>query len=175
MKQKKISRLVLGAMLFALCSSADAQHSERIPRIGFVTGSGDPNNPGTNVEAFRRGLREIGYIDGKNILVEYRYAEGNLDRIPNHVADLLQLKIDVLVSSVVTAIIAAKEMTSTIPIVMVTLVDPVATGLIDSLAHPGGNVTGLTNLARDLSAKRLEMLKEVAPKITRVGVLWDAN
>jgi putative tryptophan/tyrosine transport system substrate-binding protein len=172
---KKIYWPALVAMLLALCFPVDAQQPAKIPRIGFVTGSGDANNPGTNVEAFRQGLRDIGYIDGKNILIEYRYAEGKLDRIPSLVAELLQLKVDVLVSSVFQAIIAAKQATKTIPIVMVTLVDPVATGLIDSLAHPGGNVTGLTNLARELSGKRLELLKEVVPKLGRVGALWDAN
>jgi putative ABC transport system substrate-binding protein len=172
--RRNISWLVALIFLVAVFP-VDAQQSAKMPRIGYVSGSGDAKKPGTNVEAFRQGLRDIGYVDGNNILIEYRYAEGKLDRIPNLVAELLQLKVDVLVSSVFQAIIAAKLATKTIPIVMVTVVDPVETGLIESLAHPGGNVTGLTNLARGLSGKRLELLKEAIPGLSRVGVLWDAN
>ena len=119
------------------------------------------------MEAFRQGLRDLGYIEGKNILIEYRYVEGNQDRIPSLVAELVQLKVDVLVSAVYPAIRAAKQATKTIPIVMVITQDPVETGLVDSLARPGGNVTGLTRLTRDLSGKRLELLKEVVPRFTR--------
>jgi putative ABC transport system substrate-binding protein len=165
----------LATFFLTTASLAQAQQPKKIYRIGYVSGSGDANNPGTSLEAFRQGLRDLGYIDGKNILVEYRYAEGKPDRIPSLVAELVQLKVDVLVTPVFPAIIAAKQATKTIPIVMVTLVDPVATGLIDSLAHPGGNVTGLTNLARELSGKRLELLTEVVPKLGRVGVLWDVS
>ncbi|MDZ4342206.1 MAG: ABC transporter substrate binding protein [Candidatus Binatia bacterium] len=118
------------------------QQAGKIPRIGFVSGPGDPNTPGLHVEAFRQGLRDLGYIEGKNILVEYRYVEGNAARAPGLVAELVQLKVDVLVTGLLGAIRAGKQATKTIPIVMVTLVDPVATGLIDSLARPGGNVTG---------------------------------
>jgi len=126
-------------------------------------------------EAFRQGLRELGYIEGKNILIEYRYAEGNLDRLPGLVAELVQLKVDVLIVINLPAIRAAKQATKTIPIVIVTSVDPVATGLVDSLARPGGNITGLTTLTRELSGKRLELLKETVPRMSRVGVLWDTN
>ena len=154
---------------------AEAQQQQKVPRIGYVTGSGDANNPGPYVEAFRQGLRDLGYIEGKKILVEYRYAEGKLDRIPGLVAELVQLKVDVLVATTLPAIRAAKQATKTIPIVMLTVQDPVATGIVDSLARPGGNITGLTTLARDLSGKRLELLKEAIPGISRVGVLWDAN
>ena len=125
--------------------------------------------------AFRRGLRDLGYIEGKNILVEDRYAAGKADRIPNLVAELVQMKVDVLVSPVVAAIRAAKESTKTIPIVMVIADDPVATGLVDSLARPGGNITGLTRLTQELNGKRLELLKEVVPTATRVGVLSVAG
>ena len=162
-------------MLFALCFSAEAQQPEKIPRIGYLSGTGDPTNPEPQVEAFRQGLRDLGYVEGKNILVEYRYAEGKPDRIPSLVAELVQLKVDVLVATAPPAIRAAKQATKTIPIVMVTTQDPVATGLVDSLARPGGNITGLTRLTRDLSGKRLELLKEVVPRISRVGVLWDAD
>jgi putative tryptophan/tyrosine transport system substrate-binding protein len=117
---------------------------------------------------------DLGYIEGKNILVEYRF-ESNPERFPSHVAELLQLKVDVLASGNLAAIRAAKQTTKTIPIVMVTTVDPVAYGLVDSLARPGGNITGLTRLTRELGGKRLELLKEVVPRMSRVGVLWDAD
>ncbi len=158
-------------MLFALCFPVGAQQ----PRIGWVSGSGDPNTPGPQVEAFRQGLRDIGYVEGKNIVVEYRYAEGKMDRIPSLVAELVQLKVDVLVSPNGPAVLAAKQATKTIPIVMVVVLDPVATGIVDSLARPGGNITGVSTLNRELSGKRLELLKEAVPRISRVGFLWDAN
>jgi putative ABC transport system substrate-binding protein len=120
---------------------------------------------------FRRGLRDLGYIEGKNILIEYRDTGVTQDRIPNLIAELVQLKVDVLIVVTGTTIRAAKQATKTIPIVMVTTEDPVTTGLIDSLAHPGGNITGFTLLTRDLTGKRLELLKEVIPTISRVGYL----
>jgi putative ABC transport system substrate-binding protein len=170
--KKKITVLTLCAMLFALCLPVEAQQPTKIPRIGYVSGI-DANNP--NTEAFRQGLRDLGYIEGKNILIEYRYAEGKLDRVPGLVAEVVQLKVDVVVSGNLPGIRAAKEATKTIPIVMILAVDPVATGIVDSLARPGGNITGLVTLRRDLSGKRLELLTEVIPRISRVGVLWDAN
>jgi putative ABC transport system substrate-binding protein len=166
------------ALILALITSsfsAEAQQALKIPRIGFVSASGDPKTPGPLVDAFQQGLRDLGYIAGKNILIEYRYAEGKPDRIPVRVTELVQLKVDVLVVAAITAIRAAKDATKTIPIVMVTLQDPVAMGLIDSLAHPGGNITGLTKLTRELSGKRLELLAEVVPEMSRVGVLADAK
>jgi putative ABC transport system substrate-binding protein len=156
-------------------ASADAQQPKKVPRIGYLSGRGDPSTPDPLVDAFRQGLRDLGYIEGKNILVEYRYAEGKLDRIPSLVADLVQLKVDVLVSATPGAIRAFKQATKTIPIVMLTNVDPVATGLVDSLARPGGNITGLARFMTELSGKRLELLKEMVPGISRVGVLWDAD
>ena len=135
-----------------------------------MTSTGNSNNPGPSGNAFRQGLRDLGYVEGKNILVEYRYIEGDPDRIPGLLAELLQLKVDVLVATSPTAIRTAKQATKTVPIVMVTTQDPVAAGVIDSLARPGGNVTGLTLLARDLSGKRLELLKEAIPTLSRVGV-----
>jgi putative ABC transport system substrate-binding protein len=166
----KIFVLALSALLFALCSPAEAQQPTKIPRIGFVSGVGDPKTPGYHVEAFRQGLRDLGYTEGKNIVVEYRYVEGKLDRYPSLLAEFVQLKVDILV--VTAAFRAAKQATKTIPIVMVTTVDPVAMRLIDSLARPGGNITGLTRFTRELSGKRLELLKEVVPTISRVAVLW---
>ena len=173
--QKTIFSLTLCAALFALCLSAEAQQPTKIPRIGYVSGGGDPKTLTGGIETFRQVLRELGYIEGKNIVVEYRYAEGGVDMFPALVAELVRLKVDVLVSPVTTAIRAAKESTKTIPIVMVIPSDPVATGLIDSLARPGGNITGVTRLTRDLSGKRLELLKDAIPDVTRVAVLLDAN
>ncbi len=168
-------------MLFALCSlllaprfPAKAQQPKKIPLIGYVSGTG-PNNPGPEVEAFRQGLRDLGYIEGKNILLEYRYQEGKADRAPSLVAGLVQLKVDVLVLVTSPAIRAAKQATKTIPVIMVTTADPIATGLVDSLARPGGNITGLTRITRDLNGKRLELLKEVVPTTSRVGVLFQAD
>jgi putative ABC transport system substrate-binding protein len=165
----------IGAMLFTPCLPAEAQQASRIPKVGYLSGLGDPKHPGAQVEVFRRGLSDLGYIEGKNILVEYRYHEGKVDRVPGLVAELVQLKVDVLVVVPSPAIRAAKQATKTIPIVMVTTQDPVETGLIDSLARPGGNITGLTRLTRDLNGKRLELFKEAVPTISRIGVLLDAN
>jgi putative tryptophan/tyrosine transport system substrate-binding protein len=173
--RKRVLGFTLSTLLLALCSSAEAQQPTKITRIGYVSGSGDPKTPGPNVEAFRQGLRDLGYIEGKNILVEYRFMEGTVDSIPSLVAELVELKIDVLVVAPLLAIRAAKQATKTIPIVMVTTVDPVATGLVDSLARPGGNITGLATLTRELGGKRLELLKEMVPTISRVGVLGDAD
>jgi putative tryptophan/tyrosine transport system substrate-binding protein len=178
-KQGRLATKTMIALLVGLTLPsvhlAEAQQTKKVPRIGYVGGAGDPKNPGPLVESFRQGLRDIGYVEEKNILVEYRYVEGKVDRIPSLVAELVQLKVDVLVASPITAIRAAKEATKTIPIVIVTLQDPVATGIVDSLARPGGNITGLARLTRELSGKRLELLTEVVPGMSRVGVLADAN
>jgi putative ABC transport system substrate-binding protein len=171
----KITVLTLCAMLFVLCFSAEAQQPERVPRIGYVSTTGDPNNPGSHIAAFRQGLRSLSYIEGKNIVVQYRYLEGKIDRTPDVVAELMQLKVDLIVATGLTPVRVAKEATKTIPIVMVTTQDPVATGLVDTLARPGGNITGLTTLTRDLGGKRLELLKEIVPRIARVAVLWNAD
>jgi ABC-type uncharacterized transport system substrate-binding protein len=160
--------LTLSAWLFALSIPAQAQQPTKVPRIGYLSGTG--SETGT-IEGFRRGLRDLGYIEGKNILIEYRDTRAMQELVPGLVAELVQLKVDVLVVSTLAMIRAAKQATKTIPIVMVTTADPVATGLIDSLARPGGNVTGLTLLTRDLTGKRLELLKEVVPTISRVGYL----
>jgi putative ABC transport system substrate-binding protein len=164
----KIFVCLLTTLLLITASLAQAQQAKKNPRIGILV-----STEGPNIEGFRQGLRDFGYIEGKNILVEYRFHEGRPDRVPSLVAELLQLKVDVLVSTALSAIRAAKQATKTIPLVMVSNVDPVATGLVDSLARPGGNITGLTRLTRDLSGKRLELLKEVVPRISRVGVLWE--
>ncbi len=132
-----------------------------------------PGSAGTRGETFQQALRDVGYIEGKNIHIEFRYIEGQQDRVPGLVAELVQLKVDVLIVRTLTSIRAAKQATTTIPIVMVTSGDPVAEGVIDSLARPGGNITGLTRFTRELNGKRLELLKELVPGISRVGVLWD--
>ena len=163
--------LLFATFIFTWFHLAGAQQPAKVPRIGYVRAG--PEN--VNDAAFLRGLRDLGYIEGKNILVEYRSIEGNRDRIPSLVAELVQLQVDILVSPNTPTILAAKQATRTIAIVMVANTDPVASGLVDSLAHPGGNITGITRLTRDLSGKRLEVLKEVFPGISRVGVLEDAD
>src|SRR5258708_5968340 len=146
--RKVFIRIALCALLHALCSPAQAQQPTKIPRIGYVALRNTPTStiPDPAAAAFREGLRERGYVEGKNIFVEYRYAEGKLERIPGLVDELVQLKVDVLVSPNTTAIRAAKQATQTIPIIIVTTTDPVAAGFVDSLARPGGNITGLTRL-----------------------------
>jgi len=163
--------LIFATFIFTWFHLAGAQQPAKVPRIGYVRVG--PEN--ANDAAFLRGLQDLGYIEGKNILVEYRSIEGNRDRIPSLVAELVQLQVDILVSPNAPTILAAKQATRTIAIVMVVNTDPVASGLVDSLAHPGGNITGITRLTRDLSGKRLEVLKEVFPGISRVGVLEDAD
>jgi ABC-type uncharacterized transport system substrate-binding protein len=175
MKRAAVPSILVVVVFLALGVMAEAQQPGKVPRIEYVAANEDPNIPGPNVEAFRQGLQDRGYTEGKNILVEYRYAEGQLDRVPSLVAELVQLKVDVLVSGNFATIRAAKQATKTIPIVIVTAQDPVAAGLVDSLARPGGNITGLTRLTRELSGKRLELLKEIVPRISRVGVIWDTN
>ena len=169
-----IIRLALSAMLFALCSSVQAQQPNKVPLIGYLS-SNVPARESTNTETIRLALRELGYIEGQNIAFEYRYAEGKRDRVPELAAELVRLKVDIVVAAggIATAR-AAKNATETIPIIMVGQgSDPVEAGLIESLARPGGNVTGVTNLTRELGGKRLELLKEAVPKVARVAVLFD--
>src|SRR6516165_1857149 len=173
MKKAGVLSILLVVVLLAFAVIADAQQT-RLPRIGYAS-TNYASSPGPLVEAFRQGLRDLGYVEGKNILVEYRYAEGKDDRMPGLVNELVQLNVDVLVVPTRAGVRTAREATKTIPIVMVVQEDPVATGLVDSLAHPGGNITGLSRLQRELSGKRLELLKEAVPRISRVGVLWDAD
>jgi putative tryptophan/tyrosine transport system substrate-binding protein len=165
---------VLGALLFALCSSAQAQQAKKVTRIGYLSTT-DPSRDSSRTEAIRLALRELGYIEGQNIAFEYRYAEGKADRYPELAAELVRLKVDIIVVSGGSGgIRAAKNATKTIPIVMSGVApDPVEAGLVESLARPGGNVTGLTSLSRELGGKRLELLKEAAPKVARVAVLYD--
>ena len=166
---KKIVVLLLAALTLASVYPTEAQQAGKVPRIGVLF-IGDRNQP--HLEAFKQGLRERGYTEGKNIVLEYRYAEGKEDRLPELAAELVHLKVDVIVTTADSSARAAQQITKTIPIVMTTG-DPVASGLADSLAKPGGNVTGLTVLLADLSGKRLEMLRETFPKMTRVAALWN--
>ena len=161
-------------MLLALPFPARAQQPKKVPRIGYLSAT-DPASESTRAEAIRLALRERGYIEGQNIAIEYRYGEGKRDRAPDLAAELVRLKVDIIVvAGGSTWIRAAKNATKTIPIVMVGAgLDPVEAGFIDSLARPGGNVTGITNLSRELGGKRLELLKEAVPKLARVAVLYD--
>ena len=174
-KSFKAFGCTLCAFLFALCAIGDAQQKPKIPRIGYLSGTGDAANPGPYVEALRQGLRDLGHIDGKNIVIEFRGAAGKLDRIPDIVNELVQLNVDVLVLPLASAIRAARQATKTIPIVMVFGGDPVADRIIDSFARPGGQITGLTTLSRDLGGKRFELLTEVVPRLSRVGVLRNSD
>jgi putative tryptophan/tyrosine transport system substrate-binding protein len=150
---------------------AEAQQQKKIPQIGFLAG----NRDGPSVGEFQRGLRDLGYVEGKNILIEYRYTEGKADSSPSLVAELVQLKVNILVVTSLAGIRAAKQATKTIPVVIVTTQDPVATGIVDSLARPGGNITGVTTLTRELGGKRMELLKEAVVGISRVAVLRVTN
>jgi putative ABC transport system substrate-binding protein len=172
--KKKLTVLALCALLFVFCSSAEAQRPAKIPRIGFLA-SGSPSSDGAWIEAFRQGLRELGYVEGNNIIIDYRYGEGKTERFPDLATELEQLKVDVIVVAGATATRATKNVTKLIPIVMANVTDPVALGLVVSLARPGGNITGLTNLAPELSGKRLELLKETLPQLGRVAVLGDPS
>ena len=153
---------------------AQAQQPTKIPRIGFLTAT-SPSAVAARIEAFRQGLRELGYVEGKNIVIEWRYAEGKLDRLPALAAELVRLKVDVIVTAGPAATRAAKEATATIPIVMAQDNDPVGNGFVASLARPGGNITGLSTLAPELSGKQLELLKEIVPKLSRVAVLGTST
>jgi putative tryptophan/tyrosine transport system substrate-binding protein len=171
----KVIRLALCAMLLALSFSAQAQQAKKVPRIGFIFNAGTSARPSRSFDAFQQGLRDLGYIEGQNLIIERRYSEGRLDRMPTLVDELVQRKVDVIVATNNVVIRSAKEATKIIPIVMVSSIDPVIAGYVDSLARPGGNITGISFLARDLSAKRVELLKEVLPRMSRVAILWDAD
>jgi putative ABC transport system substrate-binding protein len=174
--KEKISILVVSSFILAAVYSAGAQQAAKtLPRIGVISSTGTAESPWPLFDAFRLGLSDLGYVEGKNILIESRYAEGRLDRMPGLVNELVQQKVDVIVAVNNVIIRAAKEATKTIPIVMISSVDPVAAGYVESFARPRGNITGLAHLGRDLSAKRVELLKELLPKMSRVAVLWDAD
>ena len=170
----KIISFLLATLLLVSIHLAEAQQPKKVPRIGYLS-SLDPARESSRAQAIRLALRELGYIEGQNIAIEYRYAEGNLDRASAHAAELVRLKVDVIVvAGGGRWVRPAKNATKTIPIVMVGGgADPVEAGLVESLARPGGNVTGLTNLARELGGKQLELLKEAVPKVAHVAFLYD--
>ena len=166
-RETVVALAALGALPFA----AEAQQAARVARIGYLT----PNLAASLHlrEAFRQGLRDLGYVEGRNVVLEYRDADGKLERLPTLVAELIALKVDVIVAPNTVGVLAAKQATKTIPIVFAVAADPVASGLVTSLARPGGNVTGLSILAPELVGKRLELLIQVVPGVSRVAVLWQ--
>src|SRR5436190_9631421 len=168
------SSILVATLVLVLGFAAQAQQQPKIPRIGFLT-----NNSSTGLaaadEAFRQGLHTLGYVEGKSLVIEYRYGEGKLGRLAEMAAELVRLKVDVIVTGGPTSTRTAKQATSTIPIVMASDNDPVGSGVVASLARPGGNITGLATLSPELSGKRLELLKEILPKISRVAVLGTST
>src|SRR5215510_1042612 len=174
MKKAAVPSILVAVVLVALGVTAEAQQPKKLPRLGYLS-SGDPASESARSEPFRQALSKLGYIEGQNISTEYRYAEGKRDRFHELAAELVRLKVDIIVLGGGDEWIrAAKNASKTIPIIMMgTGSDPVETGLVESLARPGGNVTGVTNLTAELGGKRLELLKEAVPKLSRVAVLYD--
>jgi putative ABC transport system substrate-binding protein len=173
-KNHAVLAVVVCAMLLALCRPADAQQGAKVWRIGYLT-PGSPSAVAARQEAFRQGLRELGYVEGKNILIEYRYAGAKPERMRELAAELVRLKVDIIVTTSSAPTRAAKEVTATIPIIMLQDNDPVGNAFVASLARPGGNITGLAALDPELSGKRLELLKETLPELSRVAVLGDST
>jgi putative tryptophan/tyrosine transport system substrate-binding protein len=169
-----VIQFAVAALLLSLSVAIEAQQPDKIPRVGYLA-SPSLSSMSARTEAFRQGLRELGYVEGKNIVMEYRYAEGKLDRLPAHAAELVHLKVDIIVTSAAAPTRAAKEATVTIPIVMTNENDPVGNGFVASLARPGGNITGTATLSPELSGKRLELLKEIVPKLSRVAVIGTST
>ena len=167
--RKRFFGLAISTTLYALCLPVEAQQPTKVPRIVYLSGS-PPSSITARTEAFRQGLRDLGYVEGKNIVIEWRSAEGKRDRLPALAADLVRLKVDLIVTAGPLVTRAAKEATSTIPVVMAQDPDPVGNGFVASLARPGGNITGLSSLAPGLTGKQLELLKEIVPKLSRVAV-----
>ncbi len=166
-------RLAAAFFVFAVApDTAEAQRPNNVPRVGFLSPA-DPKSAFGLTEAFRDGLRELGYREGSNIAIEYRWAEGRFDRLPDLAAELIRLKVDIVVAVVTQASLAAKSSTTTIPIVMVATGDPVGAGLVASLGRPGGNITGTSSVAPETAGKSLEILREIAPNVRRVAVLWN--
>ena len=174
MTRKLVASLVLGALLFAPFATADAQQPKKVWQIGFLA-AGSAQTAHSRIEAFRQGLRAFGYVEGKDIVIEYRNAAGKVDQVPRNAVELVRLKVDIIVTAGPTDTRAAKEATSTIPIVMTQDPDPVGNGFVASLARPGGNITGLSRIAPELSGKQLELLKEIVPKFSRVAVFGTST
>ena len=172
MRQTLTGLITAAFLLVAVPVAVEAQEPTRVWRIGFL-GSGSYSSNDPRVEALRRGLRELGYAEGRNLAFEFRWAGGNADRLPTFAAELAKLKVDAIVTQGTQATDAARRAVTTIPIVFAAAGDPVGTGLVTSLARPGGNVTGLTDIAPEIAGKRLELLREAVPGITRIAVLWN--
>jgi len=174
MKKVGWSLILIAAVLLNVAVKTHAQQPTKVPRIGYLSVS-SPTAMSTRTEAFRQGLRELGYVEGKNIVIEWRSAEGKRDRLSSLAAELVRLKVDIIVTAGPPATRSAKEATVTIPIVMTQDTDPVGSGFVASLARPGGNITGLSNLLPELSGKRLELLKEIVPRLSRVAVFGNST
>src|SRR4029434_3172756 len=174
MTKAAVLSILVAVLLLALCVSADAQQPKKRPLIGFLIAS-SPSPVAARLEAFRQALRELGYVEGKSIVIEYRWAEGKVDRLPDLAAQLIGLKVDIILSTGPQSTRAAKEATSTIPIVMGFDNDPVSNGFVASLARPGGNITGLSTLAPEISGKQLELLKEIVPRLSRLAVFGTST
>jgi ABC-type uncharacterized transport system substrate-binding protein len=174
MKRTAASSVLVAVMLLAVAVIAAAQQPTKIPRIGFLM-STSPSAGSDRIEAFRQGLRELGYVEGKNIVIEWRHAEGKLDRLSELAAELVRLKVEMIVTAGPVPTRAAKAATSTIPIVMTQDPDPVGNGFVASLARPGGNITGLSTLAPEISGKQVELLKEIVPRLSRVAVFGTST
>src|SRR5574342_625996 len=165
---------VIAGGFLAAPLTADAQQAAKVPRIGFL-GNSTAALEANLVGPFREGLRDLGYVEGQNILIEYRWAEGQYQRFPALIAELIALRVDVIVTAGTPAALAIKKATTSIPLVMAAAGDPVGVGLVASLARPGGNVTGLSAIAPELEGKRLELLREVVPKLSHIAVLWNPD
>jgi len=174
-QDRKLVGIVALAVILAICGArAGAQQPTKNPRIGYVTASSRSNVP-ARIEAFQRGMRELGYVEDKNVAIEWRFGDGKPERLPGLVAELVRLKLDVIVTAGPSTNRAAKEATVTIPIVMAYDTDPVGNGFVASLARPGGNITGLSTLSPEISGKQLELLKEIVPGLSRVAVLGNST
>jgi ABC-type uncharacterized transport system substrate-binding protein len=174
MKKAAAPLILVTGLLFAVAVVAEPQQAKKVRRVGVLVGASAPA-VATRVEAFRQGLRDLGYVEGKNIVIEYRYAEGKTDRLPALAAELVRLKVEVIVTAGPVSTRPAKQATVTIPIVMASDDDPIGSGFAASLARPGGNITGLSSLSPEISGKQLELLKEIVPKLSRVGVFGDVT
>jgi putative tryptophan/tyrosine transport system substrate-binding protein len=174
MNKRKLGGFALSMMLLALWLPAEAQQPKKVPRIGYLAAASVSANA-ARTEAFRQGLRELGYVEGKNIFIEWRYGEGKRDRMPAFAAELVGLKVEVIVTGGPGSTLAAKEATSTIPIVMAQDSDPVGSGFVASLARPEGNITGLSTLAPEMGGKQLELLKEIVPRLSNVAVMGSST
>jgi putative ABC transport system substrate-binding protein len=162
----------LGVLLVGCVGAADAQQSKKIPRIGFL-GNSTPQLEANLVEPFRMGLRDLGYVEGQNIVIEYRWAEGKYQRFPGLITELVAAKVDVIVTAGTPATQAYQKANPSIPLVMIAVGDPVGTGIVQSLNRPGGNITGLTSISPELEGKRIELLREVIPKLSHIAVMWN--